>query len=81
LRSRNVSVTNAFAGEPDPGDTRTQAGATLGGPIKKDKTFAFLSFETTQASSINFSQIGRDNLDSKKSSCRLLWACRVVDFC
>ena len=62
LRSRKVSATNAFAGEPDPGDTRVQAGATLGGPIQKDKTFAFLSFETAQANSINFSQIGRDNL-------------------
>jgi hypothetical protein len=30
LRSRNVSATNAFAGEPHPGDTRTQAGETLG---------------------------------------------------
>ncbi len=66
LRSRNVSATNAFAGEPDPGDTRTQAGATLGGPIKKDKTFAFLSFETTQANSISFSEIGRDNFGFKE---------------
>src|SRR5262249_13686077 len=61
LRSRKVSATNAFAGEPDPGDTRVQAGATLGGPIRKDRTFAFLSFETTQTNSTNFSQIGRDN--------------------
>ena len=61
LRSRKVSATNAFAGEPDPGDTRTQSGFTLGGPIKKDRTFVFLSFETTQRNSINFSQIGRND--------------------
>ncbi|MCI0424000.1 MAG: TonB-dependent receptor [Acidobacteria bacterium] len=61
LRSRNGSATNAFAGEPDPGDTRTQAGLTLGGPIEKDKTFVFLSFETNLRNSINFSQIGRNN--------------------
>ena len=66
LRSGKVSATNAFAGEPDPGDTRTQAGATLGGPLKKDKTFAFLSFETTQANFINFSEIGRDNFGFKE---------------
>ena len=45
LRNRHVSATNAFAGEPDPGDTRTQAGFTFGGPIRRDKTFAFLSFD------------------------------------
>jgi hypothetical protein len=66
LRSGKVSATNAFAGEPDPGDTRTQAGATLGGPIRKDKTFAFLSFETAQANSILFSEIGRDNFGLKQ---------------
>ncbi len=66
LRSRRVSATNAFAGEPDPGDTRTQAGFTLGGPIKKDKNFLFLSFETNQRNSTNFSQVGRDNFGLKE---------------
>ncbi|MCI0628270.1 MAG: TonB-dependent receptor [Acidobacteria bacterium] len=66
LRSRKVSATNAFAGESDPGDTRTQTGATLGGPIKKDQTFGFISFETAQANSINFSEIGRDNFELKR---------------
>jgi hypothetical protein len=61
LRSRKVSATNAFAGEPDPGDTRTQAGFTLGGPVQKERSFVFFSFETTQRNAINFSQIGRDN--------------------
>ena len=61
LRSRHGSATNAFAGEPNPGDTRTQAGLTLGGPIRKDRTFVFLSFETNLRNSIYFSQIGRNN--------------------
>ena len=60
LRNRHVSATNAFAGEPDPGDTQTQAGLTLGGPLKRDQTFAFFSFETTQRNSIGFSTVGRD---------------------
>jgi len=65
LRSRHGSATNAFAGEPNPGDTRTQSGSTLGGPIQQDKTFVFLSFETNLRNSIYFSQIGRNNYGFK----------------
>ena len=36
LRSRHVSASNPFAGEPDPGDTNTQAGFTLGGSLRKE---------------------------------------------
>lgn len=61
LRSRRVSATNAFAGEPDPGDTNTQAGFSLGGPIRKRDTFFLISFESTRKNSIGFSAIGRDN--------------------
>ena len=61
LRSRHLSATNAFAGEPDPGDTNTQAGFTLGGPLKRGSTFFFTSFETTQNNSIGISTIGQDN--------------------
>lgn len=61
LRSRHLSATNAFAGEPDPGDTNTQAGFTLGGPLKRGSTFFFTSFETTQNNSVGISTIGRDN--------------------
>src|SRR6185503_13718943 len=43
LRSRRVSATNPFAGEPDPGDTYTQAGFNLGGPIRKHDTFFLIS--------------------------------------
>lgn len=68
LRSRHVSATNAFAGEPDPGDTQTQAGLTLGGPLKRDMTFVFLAFETTQRNSIGFSTVGRDAFGLKETA-------------
>lgn len=35
LRSRHVSASNPFAGEPDAGDTNTQAGFTLGGSLRR----------------------------------------------
>src|SRR5580704_5963024 len=44
LRQKDLEARNYF----DPGKasfTRSQAGATLGAPIKHDKTFIFLSFE------------------------------------
>lgn len=44
LRTTALEARNYF----DPGKasfTRSQSGATLGGPIKRDKTFFFLSFE------------------------------------
>jgi len=41
--------------------TRTQAGLTFGGPIKKDKTFFFFSYEYTQREETGFSSIGANN--------------------
>ena len=41
--------------------TRVQAGATLGGPIQRDKTFYFLSYETIRAQATGFTNIGADN--------------------
>ena len=41
--------------------TRVQAGATIGGPIKKDKTFYFFSFETTRRQETGFTNIGANN--------------------
>jgi len=61
LRSRHLSATNAFAGEPDPGDTNTQAGFTVGGALKKEDLFFFTSFETVQSNSVGISTIGQDN--------------------
>jgi hypothetical protein len=61
LRSRHVSASDPFAGEPGPGDTNTQAGFTLGGPLRKSTTFFFIGFDTTQENSIGVSTIGQDN--------------------
>lgn len=60
LRNRNLEAVNAFANQPNPPDTRLQSGLTLGGPLQKDKTFYFFSFETTQQHSTGYSQVGRD---------------------
>ena len=45
LRHRSFQARNAFAPIEDPPFTRAQYGATLGGPIKRDKTFFFTAFE------------------------------------
>src|SRR5882762_3095214 len=44
-----------------PTYTRVQAGATLGGPIQKDKTFYFFSYEITRRQETGFSSIGQNN--------------------
>ena len=41
--------------------TRVQAGATIGGPIQKDKTFYFFSYETIRSEATGFTNIGTDN--------------------
>lgn len=41
--------------------TRVQAGMTLGGPIQKDKTFYFFSYETTRRQETGFDDIGAAN--------------------
>ncbi|HEV2115844.1 MAG TPA: TonB-dependent receptor [Terriglobales bacterium] len=66
LRNRNLQATNPFsfnaAGKvSDPAYTRVQAGAAFGGPIVKDKTFYFFSFETTRRHETGFSNIGANN--------------------
>ncbi len=43
--------------------TRVQAGATLGGPIQKDKTFFFFAYETIRAQATGFTSIGQNNFD------------------
>ncbi len=45
LRQRSFEAKNPFSPVANPPFTRTQYGATFGGPIKKDKTFFFASFE------------------------------------
>jgi Carboxypeptidase regulatory-like domain len=68
LRNKAFQARNAFSGQVDPttgaldpvkqGFTRVQAGATIGGPIIKDKTFYFFSYEDTLREETGFSSIG-----------------------
>jgi hypothetical protein len=44
-----------------PAYTRVQGGATLGGPIQKDKTFYFFAYEITRRQETGFSSIGQNN--------------------
>src|ERR1035438_1613183 len=58
FRNKAFQARNAFSGEVDPTTgnlepvkqayTRVQAGFTIGGALKKDKTFYFFSYEYTQ---------------------------------
>jgi hypothetical protein len=61
LRNRNIQAVNPFSTIPDPAYTRVQTGATLSGPIKKDRTFYFFSFETTRRHETGFTSIGQGN--------------------
>ena len=61
LRNRYIQATNLFSTIEQPAYTRLQAGATLGGAIKKDKTFFFLSFEDTRRHESGYSSIGQYN--------------------
>jgi hypothetical protein len=71
LRNSAFQARNPFSGEVDPQTgrlipvkqayTRVQAGLTLGGALKKDKTFYFFSYEYTQREETGFSSIGENN--------------------
>ncbi len=71
LRNRYFQARNPFSFDVDPtsGDlvpikqayTRVQTGATIGGPIVRDKTFYFFSYEYTQREETGFSSIGEGN--------------------
>ncbi|MGZ4824629.1 MAG: TonB-dependent receptor domain-containing protein [Terriglobales bacterium] len=63
LRNRNIQGVNHFSTLKDPAYTRYQAGAAAGGPIKKDRTFYFLSYETTRRNESGYSSIGANNFD------------------
>ena len=45
LRNNDLDARNFFDGKSTPGFQRNQFGASLGGPIKKDKTFLFANWE------------------------------------
>ena len=71
FRNKAFQARNAFSGQVDPATgaldpvkqsyTRTQSGLTFGGPLKKDKTFYFFSYEYTQREEAGFSSIGIGN--------------------
>ncbi|MGA2098524.1 MAG: carboxypeptidase regulatory-like domain-containing protein [Candidatus Acidiferrum sp.] len=61
LRNRDFQATNPFSTVPNPAYTRVQAGTAFGGPIKKDKTFYFFSYEITRRHETGFSSIGQGN--------------------
>jgi len=71
FRNKAFQARNPFSGQVDPltgnlnpvkqAYTRTQSGLTFGGPIKKDKTFGFFSYEYTQREESGFSSIGVNN--------------------
>jgi Carboxypeptidase regulatory-like domain/TonB dependent receptor len=70
-RNKSFQARNPFSGQVDPATgnlvpvkqafTRTQSGITFGGPIKKDKTFYFFSYEYTQREESGFSSIGQSS--------------------
>ena len=61
LRNRNFQAVNPFSTVSNPAYTRVQAGTAFGGPIKKDKTFYYFSYEVTRRHETGFSSIGADN--------------------
>src|SRR2546421_3918034 len=63
LRNRNFQAVNPFSTVPNPAYTRVQAGAAFGGPIKKDKTYYYFSYEVTRRHETGFSSIGQNNFD------------------
>ena len=68
FRNKAFQARNPFSGQVDPvtgnldpvkqAYTRTQSGLTFGGPLKKDKTFVFFSYEYTQREESGFTSIG-----------------------
>ncbi|HXZ33889.1 MAG TPA: TonB-dependent receptor [Terriglobales bacterium] len=62
LRNRNFQATNPFSTVANPAYTRVQAGAAFGGPIKKDKTYYFFSYEITRRHETGFASLGQGGL-------------------
>ncbi len=61
LRNRDFQAVNPFSNVSNPAYTRVQAGAAFGGPIKKDKTYYYFSYEITRRHETGFASIGQDN--------------------
>jgi Carboxypeptidase regulatory-like domain/TonB dependent receptor len=71
FRHKDLQARNPFSVNVDPATgalipvkqafTRARAGATFGGPIIKDKTFYFLSYELIRREETGFTNIGENN--------------------
>jgi hypothetical protein len=61
LRNRDFQAVNPFSTTSNPAYTRVQAGAAFGGPIKKDKTYFYFSYEVTRRHETGFSSVGQGN--------------------
>src|SRR6202453_1349275 len=57
LRNRDFQAVNPFSTTSNPAYTRVQGGTAFGGPIKKDKTYYFFSYEVTRRHETGFSSI------------------------
>ena len=78
FRHKSIQARNPFSVNVDPATgnveavkqeyTRVQAGATLGGPIKKDRSFYFFSYETTRRQETGFTNIGSNNFGLVKAT-------------
>ena len=60
LRNRNFQAVNPFSTTSNPAYTRVQGGAAFGGPIKKDKTYYYFSYEVTRRHETGFSASPRE---------------------
>jgi len=69
VRNRSFQAVNPFSTVPNPAYTRVQAGAAFGGPIKKDKTYYFFSYEITRRHETGFASIGEDCLHTGGATC------------
>ena len=58
LRHRSLDATNSFSPTANPPYTRTQYGGSLSGPLRRDKTFVFVSLEQLRRQESGFSRIG-----------------------
>jgi hypothetical protein len=61
LRNRAFQAVNPFSTVSNPAYTRVQAGTAFGGPIKKDKTYYYFSYEVTRRHETGFSSVGAPN--------------------
>jgi len=61
LRNRKIQAVNPFSTIEDPAYTRVQSGFTLGGALKKDRTFYYLASEFTRRRESGYSSIGANN--------------------